>query len=222
MNRILVVATHPDDEVLGCGGVIARHASAGDEVHVVVATKGVPPMFSAELVQQTREELARAHQILGVKGITFLDFPAAHLDTIPGSRIAEAFRAVFCDVKPHVVYVPHQGDLHTDHKCTYWASLVAARPHMGHTPSRLLCYETLSETEWGAPSPADAFVPNVFVDISEHLDTKRRAMACYRTQLNDYPHPRSLKAIEALAALRGATVCVPAAEAFMLLREVLK
>jgi N-acetylglucosamine malate deacetylase 1 len=220
MSRVLVIATHPDDEVLGCGGVIARHAAAGDEVQVLVMTRGVEELFPAEQIARTREELAVAHKILGVKIATFLDFPAPKLDTIPGHQLADALLGQLQKIRPDVLYIPHQGDLHSDHKATYWAALVAARPTGGASPSRILCYETLSETEWGAPTSTDAFVPTVFVDIAGYIAIKLRAMSCYETQLQAPPHPRSLKAIEALAVYRGSTVSVAAAEAFELVREV--
>jgi N-acetylglucosamine malate deacetylase 1 len=220
MSRVLVLASHPDDEVLGCGGAIARHAAARDEVHVLVMTRGVEGLFAPELVTRTREELAAAHKILGVTVATFLDFPAPKLDTIPRHLLADALLGQLQKIRPDVLYIPHLGDLHSDHKATYWAALVAARPTSGASPSRILCYETLSESEWGAPTSADAFVPTVFVDIAEYIPIKLRAMSCYETQLQAPPHPRSLKAIEALAVYRGSTVSLAAAEAFVLVREV--
>jgi N-acetylglucosamine malate deacetylase 1 len=219
-ERILIIASHPDDEVLGCGGVMARHAAAGDEVHVVVMTRGVEELFGAELIARTREELAAAHSVIGVKTATFLDFPAPKLDMVPVHQLADALLGQLRKIQPDVLYIPHQGDLHSDHKATYWAALVAARPAGGTSPSRVLCYETLSETEWGAPTSAEAFVPTVFVNIAEYIPTKLRAMACYKTQLQAPPHPRSLKAIEALAVYRGAAASLAAAEAFVLVREV--
>jgi len=135
-------------------------------------------------------------------------------------QLADALLGQLRKLQPDVLYIPHQGDLHSDHKATYWAALVAARPTGGTSPSRILCYETLSETEWGAPTSAEAFVPTIFVNISEYLQIKLQAMACYETQLKAPPHARSLKAIEALATYRGATVSVVAAEAFVLVREI--
>lgn len=220
MSCILVLATHPDDEVLGCGGVMARHAAAGDEVHVLIMSRGVEELFGPELIARTRAELAASNGVIGVKTATFLDFPAPKLDTVPGHQLADALLGELRKIRPDVLYIPHQGDLHSDHKATFWAALVAARPTGGAFPSRVLCYETLSETEWGAPTSAEAFVPTVFVNIAEFVPIKLRAMACYETQLQAPPHPRSLKAIEALAIYRGGAVSVAAAEAFMLVREV--
>lgn len=221
MSRVLVIAPHPDDEVLGCGGVMARHAAAGDEVHVLIMSRGVEDLFAPELIARTRAELAASHSIIGVKSATFLDFPAPRLDTVPGHQLADAMLVELRKIRPEVLYIPHQGDLHSDHKATYWAALVAARPTGGACPSRILCYETPSETEWGAPSSAESFEPTVFVNIVEFIQIKLRAMACYETQLQAPPRPRSLKVIEALAIYRGSAVSFAAAEAFMLVREVL-
>jgi LmbE family N-acetylglucosaminyl deacetylase len=160
--------------------------------------------------------------LLGTKGLLFLDFPAPRLDVVPTATLANALKDVIAEVQPATVYLPHHGDIHGDHKAVYWATLVATRPNGGFVPRRLLCYETPSETEWGAPNPADAFVPTVFVDISQHLGTKLEAMKCYQSQLAPSPGARSLASIEALARFRGATIGVVAAEAFCLVREVVR
>lgn len=216
---VLVIATHPDDEVLGCGGVMARHSAEGERVHVLVVTRGIPELFPPEQVEETRGELQAAHEVLGVAGVTFLDFPAPKLDVVPGHELADAIRKVIHSVEASVIYMPHRGDIHADHRAVYWATLVAARPLTGCPIRRLLCYETLSETEWASPSGTDAFVPTVFADISDYLEQKLHAMSLYASQLKEAPHPRSVQALEALARLRGSTVNLMAAEAFMLVRE---
>lgn len=220
MSKILVVAPHPDDEVLGCGGTIARHVANGDEVHIAVVTRGAADLYSADLIELGRDELREAHRVLGVAGVTFLDYPAPRLDSIAQHLVADGIRRVVEEVCPHTVYLPHAGDVHIDHKITYWATLVACRPNHADAPRQMLSYETLSETEWGSPQGADAFVPTVFHDITEFLAKKIEAMECYRTQLKAAPHSRSVRAIEALAGFRGATVNLLAAEGFMLLRSV--
>ena len=219
-ERILVIAPHPDDEVLGCGGVIARHSARGDRVQVVVVSRGAPDIFPPEEVEETRSELAAAHQLLGVENVHFLDFPAPRLDTMAGHILADRLTRLVREIQPQTVYAPHWGDLHSDHKAVYWAAMVATRQNNVARVERLLCYETLSETEWGGPSAESAFTPTMFVDISEFLSTKLKAMACYRTQLKEYPNSRSLRSIEALATFRGSTVSLSAAEAFVLVREV--
>jgi N-acetylglucosamine malate deacetylase 1 len=219
-ERILVIAPHPDDEVLGCGGAIARHSARGDRVQVVVVSRGTPDIFPPEEVEATRRELAAAHHLLGVEGVHFLDFPAPRLDSVPSHELADRLTHLVREIQPRTVYAPHWGDLHSDHKAVYWATMVATRPNRMPRVGRLLCYETLSETEWGGPSADNAFSPTVFVDISDFLSAKLQAMACYRTQLKMYPNSRSLKSIEALATLRGSTVGLSAAEAFVSVREV--
>ena len=221
MSCVLVVAPHPDDEVLGCGGVIARHVSIGDDVYVVVVSKGAADVFPQALVDQVRQEAVVANKLLGTKRMFFLDFPAPRLDSVSTSTLAGALQDVIVQVQAATVYLPHHGDIHGDHKAAYWATLVASRPNGGFLPRRLLCYETPSETEWGAPIASDAFVPTVFADISKYLGVKLEAMKCYASQLAPSPRARSLASIEALARVRGSAIGVAAAEAFSLVREVL-
>jgi LmbE family N-acetylglucosaminyl deacetylase len=221
MSCVLIVAPHPDDEVLGCGGVIARHVARGDDVYVAVVSKGAADLFPPELVEQVRREAAVANKVLGTKRMVFLDFPAPRLDSVSTSTLADALKEVLVQTQPATVYLPHHGDIHSDHKAVYWATLVATRPNGGFFPGRLLCYESPSETPWGAPLSCDAFVPTVFVDVSQYLGVKLEAMKCYGSQLAPSPRARSLASIEALARVRGSTIGVTAAEAFALVREVL-
>lgn len=218
--RILVVAPHPDDEVLGCGGAIARHVANGDEVHVVVVGRGIPEQFSDESVARSRSELARAHEVLGVTGCRFLDFPVPRLDVVPAHELADALGSLLHELAPHTVYLPHHGDIHSDHRQVHHATLVAARPLAGCTVRRILAYETLSETEWARPTPEAIFCPTVFINIEDQLPRKLEAMACYESKLQPPPHPRSLESIERLARLRGSTVHLHAAEAFSQIREI--
>jgi LmbE family N-acetylglucosaminyl deacetylase len=220
--NILVIATHPDDEVLGCGGAIARHTSRGDRVEVVVVTRGAPDLYSEDQVATLRKELHEAHDILGVSVAHFLDFPAPKLDAVPLHELADSLAARLRDYRPDVVYLPHRGDLHSDHRAVFQSALVAARPVGAPFIRRLLSYETLSETEWAAPNIADVFLPNVFIDITDFLEKKKQAMAAYRSQVKEFPHPRSLPSLEFLAGLRGVTVGFRAAEAFQLVREIEK
>lgn len=222
MTKILVIAAHPDDEVLGCGGVIAKHTAQDDEVRVLIVTRGIPEIFPPEVINGTREELKQAHQLLGISQTYFLDFPAPDLDTIPRRQIADKIGAVIAEYQPETVYTHHYGDIHHDHKAVFQATLVAARPHPTCPVQKILCYETLSETEWAPPFGDDAFIPTIFIDISAYLQKKLAAMSCYQSQLKKAPHARSLEAIEAQARLRGSTVHLAAAEAFMLVREIVK
>lgn len=218
--KVMVIAPHPDDEVLGCGGAMARHTSEGDEVFVLVVTRGVPELFSPETIEGTRLELKAAHEILGIQETIFLDLPAPRLDTVPGHVIADGINEEIRRIQPEIVYLPHRGDIHSDHRFVYYATLVACRPIHNRSVRKLLCYETISETEWAPPFGEDAFVPTVFVDISEYLETKLAAMACYKSQLQNPPLPRSLSGLENLAKVRGNGIGLAAAEAFMLVREI--
>ncbi len=216
---VLVIAAHADDEVIGCGGAIAHHLAVGDEVHVVLVSQSV--VVPMPVVESVLEEMYEAHRVLGVTQTFKLGFPAPKLDVVPGHELADALGQMIRMLQPHTVYIPHRGDLHGDHRAVYRAALVAARPINGCSVRRILSYETLSETDWAAPSGEDAFVPTVFLDISAFLPKKLMAAACYRSQVKEPPNTRSLRSIEALARLRGGTVSRDAAEAFMLVREVL-
>jgi N-acetylglucosamine malate deacetylase 1 len=218
--KVVVIATHPDDEVLGCGGVMARHAACGDEVHVIVVTRGIPELYPVSLVEQTRNEFRAAVAVLKVTGTAFLDFPAPKLDTVPHFQLADAIAGVIRRVGAEMVYIPHHGDIHVDHRMVYMASLVACRPVNNCPVKRLLAYETLSETEWAPAHSGDAFIPTVFVDVTPFMPQKLEALRCYASQIRPAPNSRSTRTVEALAAFRGGTVSVMAAEAFMLIRDV--
>jgi len=218
--RVLVIAPHPDDEVLGVGGTIARHAAEGAEVTVLIATKGYPPAFDEDLVRRGRQEARCAHQLLGVHDTLFLDFPAAGLDSVPHSELNAGIGGVMARVRPDLLYVPFNGDLHRDHQRVFASALVAARPGHANTPRAIYAYETLSETNWNAPFVAPGFAPNVFTDISAHLEKKLAAMRAYASQVKQPPHERSVETLRALATLRGSTVGCAAAEAFVLVRQI--
>lgn len=216
----LVVAPHPDDEVLGLGGALARWSREGHAVHVLVVTRGFPPFYSPEEEDACRREALQAHARLGVASSRFLDLPAAALDTLAhrelNQRILEAVEAL----APQELYLPFPGDLHRDHQLVAHAGLVAARPNRPGHPLGLFAYETLSETNWNAPGLAPPFIPDRFVDITGTLEDKLEAFALYRSQIRPAPHERSLAALRALGTLRGATVGVGAAEALVTIRTI--
>lgn len=220
MARVLVIAPHPDDEVLGCGGTIVKHAQGGDKVYLCIVTKAYPPEWSEDEIKERREEVLSANQILGIKKTYFLDFPTVRLDTVPQKELNDSIARVVGEVKPEVVYIPHRGDINKDHCLVFDAAMVALRPEPGTVVRKVLSYETLSETEWAAPFSENIFIPNLFVDISKTLEIKLEAMSAYKTEVKEFPHPRSLQAISALAKRRGSTVGVRAAEAFMLIKEI--
>lgn len=218
--NVLVIAPHPDDEVLGCGGTIAKYVASGHDVYVAVVTKGCEPIFDTNQVQQVRDECVKADAILGVKRTIFMDFPAAMIEEVPRYEFNDAFIKLIQEIKPDVVYLPHRGDMQLDHKMTIDAAMVALRPKYNHIVKKIYCYETVSETGWDIPNEQNMFIPTVFIDISEYLDRKREAMAMFKSQLEDFPNARSEESVVALARYRGATMKLFAAEAFTLIREI--
>lgn len=218
--KVLIIAPHPDDEIIGVGGTIAKRTTAGHDVYVCVMTKGCEPLFSSDSVNQVLTECKEADLSLGVKETIFLDFPAAMLETVPRYKLNDAIVKVIQRVKPDEVYLPHRGDMQQDHKMVVDAAMVALRPKYEHVVKRIYAYETLSETGWDIPNTVNEFIPTVYEDISDTLEKKLDAMRIFRSQLADYPAARSLGAIEALAKYRGATVNMMAAEAFTLIREI--
>lgn len=221
LGRTLVLAPHPDDEILGAGGTIARLAAEGEDVFVAVVTEGRPPAFPAELVARVQEEARTAHRGLGVRETFWLGQPAAALAETAHAQLNAAITEVVRKVAPRTLLIPFVGDMHADHQLTFFSALVAARPHQAAYPSVVLAYETLSETNWNAPYLTPGFNPNVFIDITDQLEDKLTAMRTFGSQLRQAPHERSIETLRALATLRGATVMKPAAEAFVLVRHVL-
>ena len=216
----VLVAPHPDDEVIGVGGTIAKRVNAGDDVYVCVVTKGVTPLFQEKFIEKTRQECCEADAKLGVKETIFLDFPAVMLETVPRYEFNGKISEVINSIKPDEVYIPHRGDMQIDHQMVVDAAMVAVRPRGNNYPKRVYAYETLSETGWNIPNIVNEFIPTVYEDITDTYDVKLEAMAIFESQLSVFPEARSIGAVEALAKYRGATVSVKAAEAFSLVREV--
>lgn len=219
-GRVLVIAPHPDDEVLGCGGTIARLTAAGAEVHVAIVTEGRPPRYSEDNVARVRDEAREAHALLGVARTHWLGLPAAALDTVTHAELNRALDEAITAIAPDTVFLPFQGDIHVDHQRVAHSAMVAMRPRQAAYPARILAYETLSETNWSAPYLTPPFVPNMTIEIAETLAVKLAAFGCYASQQGVFPNERSPRALEALATLRGATAHRAAAEAFILVREV--
>lgn len=222
-KKVLVVAPHCDDEVLGCGATMVKFAKQGVDVYVAIVTNGnlgAPELFSEEGTKKVRAEALEAHKKLGVKETFFLDFPAPRLDSIPSYKLAIAMEKVIRENAITDLYIPHRGDIHKDHRITYEACLVAARPINNNPVKNIYSYETLSETEWAAPFSDEAFIPIVFNDVGSELDLKLEAFECFTTQIKNYPHPRSPESIENLARRRGATINIEAAESFMVIRQI--
>ena len=218
--KILVIAPHPDDEIIGVGGTIAKKTAAGNEVYICIVTKGKEPIFKKDFIDQGRQECIHADALIGVKETLFLDFPAVMLETVPRYRFNEGISEVVQKVKPDEVYIPHRGDMQLDHQIVADAAMVALRPKYEHSVKRIYAYETLSETGWNIPNTVNTFIPTVYENITNTFHRKLDAMSIFKSQLGVFPAARSIGAIEALAKYRGATVNVEAAEAFILIREI--
>ncbi len=221
-NSVLIVAAHPDDEVLGCGGTIARHRSAGDRVTVLIMADGISSRgASAGTALAERQRAARlANERLGVEDLTLLAYPDNRMDSVALLDVIQDIERVIERCQPAVVYTHHSGDVNIDHSRTHHAVIAACRPQPGHGVRTLLFFETPSSTEWRPPGSLPPFAPNWFTDISATLSVKLEAMAAYAAELRDFPHPRSHSAVEHLARWRGASVGLPAAEAFELGRLI--
>lgn len=211
--KILILASHPDDEVLGVGGTIAKHVSSGDDVYVCIVTSTYKPVWSDKYRKQKLQEQKEVDFFLGIKKRFHLNFPTVKLNTIPHGELNKKITQVVDEINPDIVYTHFEHDVNYDHTLVFQAALVTTRPPK---KIKLLCYETLSETEWGSVS----FQPNMWVDISGLLDKKINAFEIYKSEVREFPHPRSAKGIEFLAGKRGSEICVDCAEAFMMIRDV--
>jgi len=221
VRSVLVVAAHPDDEVLGCGGTIARHVAQGDRVHVVIAGEGAMARSAATpgSLEELKKAARRANEILGVETLTLHDYPDNRLDSIALLDVTRFVEEHVRKNAPAIVYTHHWGDMNGDHVRLSECVLTACRPTPGQTVRKILCFEVPSSTGWRGPRP-DAFEPNWFVDISSTLEIKLAALKAYAHEMRDFPHARSLEAVAHLAHWRGASAGIAAAEAFVLVRNL--
>lgn len=219
MKSILVIAPHPDDETLGVGGTLLRHRAEKSKIHWLLLTEMKKDRFSAEQIRTRSREINKVAQAYHFDSVHCLKHPASALDRIPVSELVEGIAQVFRTVKPNMVYLPFYGDIHTDHKIAFEASLACTKWFRFPTVKKIAVYETLSETDVIAKQSTGVFSPNLFVDISSFLSKKLEIAKIYKSEYGKFPFPRSRKAIESLAALRGAAAGYHAAEAFMVLKE---
>lgn len=222
-RTVAVVVAHPDDEVLGFGGTMCRHAAAGDRVHVLILATGSTaradgPAPHTEDLATLRGEAEAAGGVLGVAGLSFADFPDNRMDTVALLDVVKRVESFIDGVAPQVVYTHHAGDLNIDHAIVARAVLTACRPVPGAAVRKIYAGEILSSSEYAAPD--DRFRPTTYIDISAFVERKRDALRCYTTEVRRWPHPRSTEAVEALARLRGSECGLEAAEALCLIREI--
>lgn len=222
MKEILVIAPHPDDETLGCAGTLLRHKSEGDRIHWLIMTRMDSSIgFNQEQIANRAEQLRNVSDTYRFDSVNILDFITTRLDTMPIGDIVGGISDIVKRICPHTIYLPYRGDVHTDHKAVFDAATACMKWFRYPSVKRVLVYETLSETEFGINPDANGFRPNVFVDISSYMEKKLHLLTIYSTEIRPFPFPRSIEAIRALATLRGAMSGCAAAEAFMLLKEIL-
>ena len=226
--NILVVAAHPDDEILGCGATLAKHVQRGDRVDILVLAEGLTSRDDRRDVFKRKKDLRRladaaqkAGRLLGVRSVQLHDFPDNRMDSVTRLDVVKVIEKAVERVRPQIVYTHHGGDVNIDHQIAFQAVSTACRPQPGRPVSTLLCFETSSSTEWQL-APSKAFIPNWFVDVTRTLPRKMKALKINASEMRPWPHARSYQAIESLARWRGASVGVAAAEAFMLGRNVVR
>lgn len=226
-NVVLVVAAHPDDEVLGCGGTIAKHTASGDDVHILIMAEGLTSRDSTRNASAHKQELTELHansqkvaEILGAKSVTLHNFSDNRMDSVDLLDVVKAVEKIKDKVKPNIIYTHHAGDVNIDHQITHNAVVTACRPQPGECVKRILFFETVSSTEWQMSTADKMFYPNWFVNIGDVFETKMTALKCYKTEMRKYPHSRSYEAVEFLARTRGFSIGVKYAEAFTLGRNI--
>lgn len=217
--NILVISAHPDDEVLGPGGTILKHASAGDEVSILLACCGTNLRYGREEADRLKATSEKVGELLGARRVLFGDLPDQGLDTLALTDVARRIEQTIAAVDPRTIYTHYWGDINRDHRVLCEAVAVAARPYAAPGVRSLACFETASSTEWGCPAGLPSFHPQRFVDISAHLARKLDAFSLYTSEMRPWPHPRSREALEARARAWGSVIGVEAAEAFVISRE---
>lgn len=216
--RVAAVVAHPDDEVLGIGGTLARHAAEGAAVSVLVVADGATSRYPSDMVDELQKATQKAALRLGAGEPRFAGLPDQQLDALPLLDVVHVVEGALADLDPEVVYTHFAGDANLDHAVVARATWTVCRPYQSPRVREVLAFETASSTEWGWPGIGDRFAPNVFVDVTGTIDAKLAAMACYDSELRPAPHPRGLAALRDRASYWGSVVGVAAAEPFMLLR----
>ena len=224
-KKVLIIAAHPDDEVLGCGGTIAKLAAQGEEVHILILATGLTSRVGFDMAKDAEalkihlERASRAGALLGAKNVNFGGLPDQKMDTLPLLEVTQRIEAEIESIKPQTIFTHHGGDLNMDHVITFRATLTATRPMSGSVVRAVYTYEVPSSTEWAFQKFEPKFQPNLFHDIGETIEKKIQAMQIYESETREFPHPRSPQALEAIAK-RWASVCgIKAAEAFEIIWE---
>lgn len=225
MKKVLIIAAHPDDEVLGVGGTVAKLSAKGIECHLLIVTDGSSSQYRGsdkleEIIASKKRETQNCADILGFKSIHYGGLPDMKLDAVPHVEINQVIEKVIDELQPDTVFTHFWGDVNMDHQNVYKSTLVAVRPVLGQVVKELYCYRVPSSTEWTPNKEDTMFMPNYFVDIHQYAEQKYKAFACYATELREYPHPRSVQYLRETDKAAGLRVGLLAAEEFVLLRKL--
>lgn len=221
-KKLLIVAAHPDDEVLGCFGTVAKLIKQGYEAYTLILSGGKTSrgVINKQEIEQLREEMQKANSLIGIKKVFQENFPDNAFDSVPLLEIVKQIEIIKEKIKPEIIFTHHAGDMNIDHQITHKAVLTATRPMINECVKTIYSMEIPSSTEWNAFSYQNIFIPNVFFDISDTIDLKIKAMAQYNSELREYPQPRSLQNIKEIAKVNGTKVGIKYSENFMLVRDI--
>lgn len=229
INKILVIAAHPDDEILGCGGSIHKWTQQGKIVHALILAEGVTsrrnerdPGLDKEQIEHLHKSVEKAHKVVGTKSYSLLDFPDNRMDSVDLIDVVKSIENAISTIQPDTVITHHPYDLNVDHRIIQQAVLTACRPQPNSTVQSILFFEVPSATDWQIQGPQNQFYPQLYVDISGSLESKLKSLEAYSSEMRDWPHSRSIAHAEILAKHRGATVGLSAAEAFSVGRIIIK
>ena len=220
-KSIAAIFAHPDDEILACGASLAKHASNGAVVRILLLATGLAARGPAETsaLDELRDNARRAADVIGARSVEFGDFPDNRMDTVPLLDVVQAVEDFLGDTIPDILYTHHEADLNVDHQIVHRAVLTAHRPLPDRSANEIRSGEINSSTEWNA-GYCNTFVPNIFEPVWDTIDCKVKALECYEREIRDWPHPRSVKGVRTLAALRGMQCGTEVAEAFALVRRI--
>lgn len=219
---ILVIAAHPDDEVYGMGGTIAKFSKQGHDVYTLIITEGCSSQYKGnkKIIDIKKDEAIESNKILGVKKVFFGDLPDMMLDSLPHINVNKIIEDVIDKIRPDVVYTHHYGDINKDHQLVYQSTMVAVRPTFTQCVKKVISYQVPSSTEWSEQISTNQFLSNIYIQIDEEVEQKEHAIKIYNTELREYPHPRSLQYVKIWDELTGLKVGIKRAEAFHLVRSI--
>ena len=217
-NKILIIATHPDDETLGCGGTLLKHKDGGDEIHWLICTE---TDSNNDFYNIRKEEIKEAGKLYKFDSITNLKLKTMHIDEYSMSELIGKISTIVKQIKPNIIYLPFKGDVHSDHRLIFLTSYSCTKSFRYPFVKKIYMMETFSETEFSPSTKEDSFIPNTFVDISKYIDLKIQIMNVFKSEVSEHPFPRSEKSIRALNTFRGSTAGCEYAESFVLLKEIM-